>query len=143
MAVTDTGQVKTCTTEWAIYAALKQGGTIMSTDGLDDLVDATWDPLPDSCSFKHVSVKLSVWINDRTGLVFIGLDGDLDIPATATAEGVLSLYPRSSVALAVGLELLGVGGEGHRLHAYTSTLVALNDALEDWADNLKAALEHY
>ena len=39
MAVTDTDQVKPGTTEWAIYAALKQGGTLMSTalnDALED-----------------------------------------------------------------------------------------------------------
>lgn len=29
MAVTETDRAKTGTTEWAIYAALKQGGTLM------------------------------------------------------------------------------------------------------------------
>lgn len=142
MAVTDTGGVQTGTTEWAIYAALKQGGTLMSTDGLDTLVDETWESLPDSRSSKHVSVDLSVWINDSTKLVMIGLDGDLDMPAEVTAEGVLSIYPKSSLTFSVGLEFLGICGDGCESHDYTSTLVALNDALEDWADNLKAALEH-
>ena len=142
MAVTDTDQVKPGTTEWAIYTALKQGGTLMSTDGLDTLVDETWESLPDSRSSKHVSVELSVWINDSTGLVLIGLDGDLSIHATATAEGVICVAAMSSVTLAVGFELLGISGERPEPYAYTSTLTALNDALEDWANNLKAALEH-
>ena len=142
MAVTETDRAKTSTTEWAIYAALKQGGTLMSTEGLDNLVEATWESLPDSRSIKHVSVNLSVWINDSTGLVLIGLDGDLSIPATATAEGVICVAAMSSVTLAVGFELLGISGPGPGPYSYTSTLVALNDALEDWADNLNAALEH-
>lgn len=142
MAVTDTGRVETGTTEWAIYAALKHGGTLMSTNGLDILVDETWESLPDSRSAKHVSVNLSVWINDRTGLVLIGLDGDLSSTATATAEGVLSIYQKSSLTFTLGLEFLGICGDVFESHDYTSTPVALNDALEDWADNLKAALEH-
>ena len=142
MAVTETDRAKIGTTEWAIYAALKQGGTLMSTEGLDNLVEATWESLPDSRSIKHVSVNLSVWINDSTGLVLIGLDGDLSIPATATAEGVICVAAMSSVTLAVGFELLGISGPGPGPYSSASTLVALNDALEDWADNLNAALEH-
>lgn len=142
MAVTETDRAKTGTTEWAIYAAFKQGGTLMSTEGLDNLVEATWESLPDRRSIKHVSVNLSIWINDSTGLVLIGLDGDLSIPATATAEGVICVAAMSSVTLAVGFELLGISGPGPGPYSYASTLVALNDALEDWADNLNAALEH-
>ena len=142
MAVTETDRAKTGTTEWAIYAALKQGGTLMSTEGLDNLVEATWESLPDSRSIKHVSVNLSVWINDSTGLVLIGLDGDLSIPATATAEGVICVAAMSSVTLAVGFELLGISGDGPEPYSYTSPLTVLNYALEDWADNLNAALEH-
>lgn len=147
MAVTETDRAKTGTTEWAIYAALKQGGTLMSTEGLDNLVEATWESLPDSRSIKHVSVNLSVWISDSTGLVLIGLDGDLSIPATATAEGVICVADMSSVTLAVGFELLGISGDGLVLASSPSrdakvVFTALNYALEDWANNLKAALEH-
>ena len=142
MAVTDTDQVKPGTTEWAIYTAIKQGGTLMSTDGLDTLVDETWESLPDSRSSKHVSVDLSVWINDSTGLVLIGLDGDLDMPAAVTAEGVISISPTSHVTFGLSIELLGVSGKRQDVHTYSSALIALNDALEDWAHNLISALEH-
>ena len=36
MAVTHTGGAQTGTAEWAIYAALKHGGTLLSTDALED-----------------------------------------------------------------------------------------------------------
>lgn len=142
MAVTDTDQVKPGTTEWAIYAALKQGGTLMSTDGLDTLVDETWESLPDSRSSKQVSVDFSVWINDSTRLVMIGPAGDIDIPAATTAEGVISVSATSYATLGLKVELLGVSGKRLDVHTYSSTLIALNDALEDWAHNLIAALEY-
>ena len=93
MAVTDTGRVLTSTAEWAIYAALKQGGTLLSTDGLDDLANKIWGSMSDANCSKMVSVDLSVWINDSTKLVMIGLGGDLDMPAEVTAEGVISISP--------------------------------------------------
>ena len=142
MAVTDTDQVKPGTTEWAIYAALKQGGTLMSTDGLDTLVDETWESLPDSRSSKQVSVDLSVWINDSTRLVMIGPAGDIDIPAATTAEGVISVTATSYGPRDLEIELLGVSGKRQEVHNYSSALIALNDALEDWAHNLIAALEY-
>ena len=142
MAVTDTDQVKPGTTEWAIYAALKQGGTLMSTDGLDTLVDETWESLPDSRSSKQVSVDLSVWINDSTRLVMIGPAGDIDIPAATTAEGVISVTATSYGPRDLEIELLGVSGKRQEVHNYSSALIALNDALDDWARNLIAALEH-
>ena len=142
MAVTDTDQVKPGTTEWAIYAALKQGGTLMSTDGLDTLVDETWESLPDSRSSKQVSVDLSVWVNDRTRLVMIGPAGDMDIPAATTAEGVISVTATSYGPRDLEIELLGVSGKRLEVHNYSSALIALNDALDDWARNLIAALEH-
>ena len=142
MAVTDTGGVQTGTAEWAIYAALKQGGTLLSTDGLDDLANEIWMLLSDTNCSKTVSVDLSVWINDSTKLVLIGPDGDLDIPAAATAEGVISISPASYVTFGLSIELLGVSGKRRDVHTYSSALIALNDALEDWANNLIAALEH-
>ena len=142
MAVTDTGGVQTGTAEWAIYAALKHGGTLLSTDGLDDLANEIWMLLSDTNCSKTVSVDLSVWINDSTKLVLIGPDGDLDIPAAATAEGVISISPASYVTFGLSIELLGVSGKRRDVHTYSSALIALNDALEDWANNLIAALEH-
>lgn len=142
MAVTDTDRVKTCTAEWAIYAALKHGGTLLSTEGLDDLANEIWMSLSDTNCSKMVSVDLSVWINDSTKLVMIGLDGDLDMPAEATAEGVISISPTSYVTFGLSIELLGVSGKRRDVHTYSSALIALNDALEDWAHNLIAALEH-
>ena len=127
MAVTDTGGVQTGTAEWAIYAALKHGGTLLSTDGLDDLANEIWMLLSDTNSTK---------------LVLIGPDGDLDIPAAATAEGVISISPASYVTFGLSIELLGVSGKRRDVHTYSSALIALNDALEDWANNLIAALEH-
>ena len=142
MAVTDTGGVQTGTAEWAIYAALKHGGTLLSTDGLDDLANEIWMSMSDTNCSKMVSLNLSVWINDSTKLVMIGLDGDLDMPAEATAEGVISVSPTSYVTFGLSIELLGVSGKRRDVHTYSSALIALNDALEDWAHNLISALEH-
>ena len=142
MAVTDTGGVQTGTAEWVIYAALKHGGTLLSTDGLDDLANKIWMSMSDTNCSKMVSVDLSVWINDSTKLVMIGLDGDLDMPAEATAEGVISVSPTSYVTFGLSIELLGVSGKRRDVHTYSSALIALNDALEDWAHNLISALEH-
>ena len=142
MAVTDTGGVQTGTAEWAIYAALKHGGTLLSTDGLDDLANEIWMLLSDTNCSKTVSVDLSVWINDSNKLVLIGPDGDLDIPAAATAEGVISISPASYVTFGLSIELLGVSGKRRDVHTYSSALIALNDALDDWGNNLISALEH-
>ena len=142
MAVTDTGGVQTGTAEWVIYATLKRGGTLLSTDGLDDLANKIWMSMSDTNCSKMVSVDLSVWINDSTKLVMIGLDGDLDMPAEATAEGVISVSPTSYVTFGLSIELLGVSGKRRDVHTYSSALIALNDALEDWAHNLISALEH-
>ena len=142
MAVTDTGRVLTSTAEWAIYAALKQGGTLLSTDGLDDLANKIWMSMSDANCSKMVSADLSVWINDSTKLVMIGPAGDLDMPAVATAEGVISISSTSYVTFVLSIELLGVSGERQDVHTYSSALIALNDALEDWANNLISALEH-
>ena len=142
MAVTDTGGVQTGTAEWAIYAALKHGGTLLSTDGLDDLANKIWMSMSDTNCSKMVSVDLSVWINDSTKLVMIGLDGDFDMPAEATAEGVISISATSYVTFGLSIELLGVSGKRRDVHTYSSALIALNDALEDWAHNLISALEH-
>lgn len=138
MAVTDTGGVQTGTSEWAIYAALKHGGTLLSTVGLANEI---WMFLSDTNFPKMVSVDLSVWINDSTKLVMIGLDGDLDMPTEATAEGVISISATSYVTFGLSIELLGVSGERQDVHTYSSALIALNDALEDWANNLISALE--
>ncbi len=142
MAVTDTGGVQTGTAEWAIYAALKQGGTLLSTDGLDDLVNKIWMSMSDANCSKMVSVDLSVWINDSTKLVMVGLDGDLDIPAAVTAEGVISISPTSYVTFGLSIELLGGSGKHRGVYTNASALIALDDALEDWANNLISALEH-
>lgn len=142
MAVTDTDQVKPGTTEWAIYAALKQGGTLLSTDGADDLANKIWMLLSDTQMSKQVSVDLSVWVNDRTRLVMIGPAGDMDIPAATTAEGVISVTATSYGPRDLEIELLGVSGKRQEVHNYSSALIALNDALDDWARNLIAALEH-
>ena len=142
MAVTDTGGVQTGTAEWAIYAALKHGGTLLSTDGLDDLANKIWMSMSDTNCSKMVSVDLSVWINDSPKLVMVGLDGDLDMPAEVTAEGVISISPTSHVTFGLSIELLGVSGKGRDVHTYSSALIALDDALEDWANNLISALEH-
>ena len=142
MAVTHTGGVQTDTAEWAIYAALKQGGTLLSTDGLDDLANKIWMSMSDTNCSKMVSVDLRVWINDSTKLVMIGLDGDFDMPAEATAEGVISISATSYVTFGLSIELLGVSGKRRDVHTYSSALIALNDALEDWANNLISALEH-
>ena len=159
MAVTDTGGVQTGTAEWAIYAALKHGGTLLSTDGLDDLANEIWMLLSDTNCSKTVSVDLSVWINDSTKLVMIGPAGDLgindsaklvmigpagdlDMPAAATAEGVISVSATSYVTFGLSIELLGVSGERQDVHTYSSALIALNDALDDWGNNLISALEH-
>ena len=93
------------------------------------------------CS-KQVSLDLSVWVNDRTRLVMIGPDGDMDIPAATTAEGVISVTTTNYCTRDLEVELLGVSGKRLDVHTYSSTLIALNDALEDWARNLIAALEH-
>ena len=110
------------------------------------------------CS-KMVSVDLSVWINDSTKLVMIGPAGDLgindsaklvmigpagdlDMPAAATAEGVISVSATSYVTFGLSIELLGVSGERQDVHTYSSALIALNDALDDWGNNLISALEH-
>ena len=157
MVVTDTGGVRTGTAEWAIYAALKHGGTLLSTDGLDDFVNKIWMSMFDANYSKMVSADLSVWINDSTNLVMIGLDGDLDdstnlvmigldgdldMPAVATAEGVISVSATSYVTYGLSIELLGVSGKRQDVHTYSSALIALNDALDDWAHNLITALEH-
>ena len=142
MAVTDTGGGLTGTAEWAIYAALKHGGTLLSTDGLDDLANKIWVSMSDTNCSKMVSADLSVWINDSTKLVMIGLDGDLDMPAEATAEGMISISPTSYVTFGLSIELLGVSGKRRDVHTYSSALIALDDALEDWANNLITALEH-
>ena len=142
MAVTHTGGVQTGTAEWAIYAALKHGGTLLSTDGLDDLANKIWMSMSDTNCSKMVSVDLSVWINDSTKLVMVGLDGDLDMPAEVTAEGVISISPTSHVTFGLSIELLGVSGKRRDVHTYSSALIALDDALEDWANNLISALEH-
>ena len=142
MAVTHTGGVQTGTAEWVIYAALKRGGTLLSTDGLDDLANKIWMSMSDTNCSKMVSVDLSVWINDSTKLVMIGLDGDFDMPAEATAEGVISISPTSYVTFGLSIELLGVSGKRRDVHTYSSALIALDDALEDWAHNLISALEH-
>lgn len=140
MAVTHTGGAHTGTAEWAIYAALKHGGTLLSTDGLDDLANEIWMSMSDTNYSKMVSVDLSVWINDSTKLVMIGLDGDLDMPAEATAEGVISISPTGYATVWLSIELLGVSGK--RRDTYSSALIALDCALEDWANNLISALEH-
>ena len=142
MAVTHTGGVQTGTAEWAIYAALKHRGTLLSTDGLDDLANEIWMSMSDTNCSKMVSIDLSVWINDSTKLVMIGLDGDLDMPAEATAEGVISISATSYVTFGLSIELLGVSGKRRDVHTYSSALIALNDALDDWAHNLISALEH-
>ena len=142
MAVTDTGGVQTGTAEWVIYATLKRGGTLLSTDGLDDLANKIWMSMSDTNCSKMVSLNLSVWINDSTKLVMIGLDGDLDMPAEATAEGVISISATSYVTFGLSIELLGVSGKRRDVHTYSSALIALNDALDDWAHNLISALEH-
>ena len=142
MAVTDTGGVHTGTAEWAIYAALKHGGTLLSTDGLDDLANEIWTSMSDANCSKMVSVDLSVWINDSTKLVMIGLAGDLDMPAVSTSEGVISISATSYVTFGLSIELLGVSGKRRDVHTYSSALIALNDALDDWAHNLISALEH-
>ena len=142
MAVTNTGGVWTGTAEWAIYAALKQGGTLLSTDGLDDLANKIWMSMHDDNCSKMVSVDLSVWINDSTKLVMIGPSGDLDMPAAATAEGVISISATSYVTFGLSIELLGVSGKRQAVHTYSSALIALDDALDDWAHNLITALEH-
>lgn len=142
MAVTNTGGAHTGTAEWAIYAALKHGGTLLSTDGLDDLANEIWMSMSDTNCSKHVSVDLSIWINDSTKLVMVGLDGDLDMPAEVTSEGVISISPTSYVTLGLSIELLGVSGKRRDVHTYSSALIALNDTLEDWANNLISALEH-
>ena len=141
MAVTDTGGVRTGTAEWAIYAALKQGGTLLFTDGLDDLANKIWMSMSDENCSKMVSADLSVWINDSTKLVLIGPDGDLDIPAAATAEGMISISATSHATLGLEVELLGVSGRRLDVHTYSSVLIALSDALDDWANNLISALE--
>ena len=87
MAVTDTGRVQTGTAEWAIYAALKQGGTLLSTDGQDDLANKISMSKSDENCSKMVSADLSVWIDDSTKLIMIGPSGDLDMPAVGTSEG--------------------------------------------------------
>ena len=74
-----------------VQAALKQGSTLLFTDGLDDLANKIWMSMSDENCSKMVSADLSVWINDSTKLVLIGPDGDLDIPAAATAEGMISI----------------------------------------------------
>ena len=145
MAVTDTGGVLTGTAEWAIYAALKQGGTLLSTGGLDDLANKIWVSMSDANCSKMVSADLSVWINDSAKLVMIGPAGDLDMPAAATAEGVISVSATSYVTFGLAIELLGVSGKSQDVHTYfsaLSALSALDDALEDWAHNLITALEH-
>ena len=142
MAVTHTGGVWTGTAEWAIYAALKQGGTLLSTDGLDDLANKIWMSMHDDNCSKMVSVDLSVWINDSTKLVMIGPSGDLDMPAAATAEGVISISATSYVTFGLSIELLGVSGKRQAVHTYSSALIALDGALDDWAHNLITALEH-
>ena len=142
MAVTDTGRGHTSPAEWAIYAALKQGGTLLSTDGADDLANKIWMLLSDTQMSKQVSVGLSVWVNDRTRLVMIGPAGDMDIPAATTAEGVISVTATSYGPRDLEIELLGVSGKRQEVHNYSSALIALNDALDDWARNLIAALEH-
>lgn len=142
MAVTETGRVRTGTAEWAIYAALKQGGTLLSTDGLDDLANKIWMSMSDANCSKMVSVDLSVWINDSTKLVMIGTAGDLDMPAEVTAEVVISVSATSYVTYGLSIELLGVSGKRQDVHTYSSALIALNDALDDWAHNLISALEH-
>ena len=142
MAVTHTDRVNTCTAEWAIYAALKHGGTLLSTDGLDYLANEIWMSMSDTNCSKMVSVDLSVWINDSTKLVMVGLDGDSDMPAEVTAEGVISISPTSHVTFGLSIELLGVSGKRRDVHTYSSALIALDDALEYWANNLISALEH-
>ena len=142
MAVTHTGGAQTGTAEWAIYAALKHGGMLLFTDGLDDLANEIWMSMSDTNCSKMVSVDLSVWIDDSPKLVMIGLDGDLDMPAEVTAEGVISISPTSHVTFGLSIELLGVSGKRRDVHTYSSALIALNDALEDWANNLISALEH-
>ena len=144
MAVTDTGGVLTGTAEWAIYAALKQGGTLLFTDGLDDLANKIWMSMSDENCSKMVSADLSVWINDSTKLVMIGPAGDLDMPAVATSEVVISVLATSYVTFVtfgLSIELLGVSGKRQDVHPYTSALIALSDALDDWANNLISALE--
>ena len=141
MAVTHTGGVQTGTAEWAIYAALKQGGTLLSTDGLDDLANEIWTSMSDVNCSKMVSADLSVWINDSTKLVMIGLAGDLDMPAVSTSEGVISISATSYVTFGLSIELLGVSGERRDFHTYSSALIALSDPLDDWAHNLISALE--
>ena len=98
--------------------------------------------LSDANCSKMVSVNLSVWINDSTKLVMIGLDGDLDMPAEATAEGVIAISPTSHVTFDLSIELLGVSGKRQDVHTYSSAVIALNDALKDWANNLISELEH-
>ena len=142
MVVTETGREYTGTAEWAIYATLKQGGVLMSTDGLDNLGNKIWMPMSDANCSKQVSLDLSVWVNDRTRLVMIGPAGDMDIPAATTAEGVISVTATSHCTRDLEIELLGVSGKRQEVHNYSSALIALNDALDDWARNLIAALEH-
>ena len=125
-----------------VQAALKQGGTLLSTDGLDDLANKIWMSMHDDNCSKMVSVDLSVWINDSTKLVMIGPSGDLDMPAAATAEGVISISATSYVTFGLSIELLGVSGKRQAVHTYSSALIALDDALDDWAHNLITALEH-
>ena len=72
----------------------------------------------------------------------IGLDGDLDMPAVATSEGVISISATSYVTFGLSIELLGVSGKRQDVHTYSSALIALSDALEDWGNNLISALEH-
>ena len=122
-----------------VQAALKHGGTLLSTDGLDDLANKIWMSMSDANCSKMVSVDLSVWINNSTKLVMIGLAGDLDMPAVATSEGVISISATSYVTFGLSIELLGVSGKRQDVHTHSSALIALSDALDDWGNNLISA----
>ena len=61
---------------------------------------------------------------------------------TGTAEWAISVSATSYVTYGLSIELLGVSGKRQDVHTYSSALIALNDALEDWAHNLITALEH-
>ena len=146
MAVTDTGGVLTGTAEWAIYAALKHGGTLMSTDGLDDVARKIRDRLAKGGPQEELSLEmklnLSVWITDSTGLVLIGQAGELDYPAVATAEGIINAWALSGRDMILSLEFLGIEGDCIWGDSAGTAPTALIEVLAVWCNKLKEALEH-
>lgn len=55
---------------------------------------------------------------------------------------MISVSATSYVTFGLSIELLGVSGKRQDVHTYSSALIALNDTLEDWTNNLISALEH-